>query len=345
MPSDASKAVLATLSGPRQRFLSAVASTAEELRGFLDSHGSSGDGRSLRVAAELGPFAHGRVDAARFASFLDQGEVLDPAAREVLEMARSVLDEASAWDDRAFLVELQPGADLHSAVGLGLAWLGRVFGAAAAVARAKAGHAGVEESFLVDAFPFRRWSRGQRKLAPPLVVDVEGSDLATAGLAAYLDGSQKLILLVRGPTPPAPLVRHISPDVFVLQTDDPEELAGVGTFEGPAVAALMPRSEGARFVHDPGRGATLSDRLTVSALPDGSAVQPLGTQTVWQQLQDLRQLAELKALTERAAGAPAADRPSGGGGDGANAGAVSAAAEPADALAGWLLRQASLSDA
>jgi hypothetical protein len=39
----------------------------------------------------------------------------------------------------------------------------------------------------------------ERLLAPPLVVEVERRDLHAAGLAEYLDGAQKIVLVVDGP--------------------------------------------------------------------------------------------------------------------------------------------------
>lgn len=357
MPSDASKAALAALEGPRRTYLSAVASTAEELRGHLSAHAAPGIERSGRVAEELGPFAGGRVNPERFAALLGSEETLHPEALSLMRLAESVLQDASTLSERAFLVELPPGADLCAAVGLGLAWLGRAFGAATAAEHARQGRTGIQESILADAFPFRRWNRAERRLAPPLVVEVEGSDLAAAGLAAYLDGSQKLVLVVRGPAPPAPLVRLISPEVLVLQTDDPEELGRIGEFRGPGVAALMPEDVGARFLHDPAGGPALGDRLRVSLLPGQDQVQALGSLTVWQQLQELRQLEALKDAVERVAGSAGGDAvtagvleaaPDGGGGSSDGAGPSPGrrlqTVEPADRLAGWLLSQADLSD-
>lgn len=345
MPSDASKAALSALEGPRERYLSAIAATAEELRGFLGTRARPGSDRAARLAGELGPFAGGRVNPDRFVAFLDEGETLDPEALKILDLAESVLEDASNLGERSFLVELQAGADLYSAVGLGLAWLGRPFGAATAVARAKQGRAGVNESILVDAFPFRRWTRAERELAPPLVVEVEGSDLAAAGLASYLDGAQKLILVVRGPAPPAPLTRLISPGVLVVQTEDAGDLKGIGEFEGPAVAALMPEGRGARFAHDPTLGPGLGGRLSVSSLPEEDEVQPLGSLTVAQQLQELRQLAALKEAVEGTPPAvPAGDSEASSDGKGKTAREKLETVEPADQLAGWLLSQAELDD-
>ena len=354
MPSDASRAALAALEGPRKRYLSAVASTAEELRGYLGAHGTSETDHSARIAGELGPFAGGRVNPERFATFLEESETLEPRAQRILRMAESVLEDASNLSERSFLVELQPGGDLYSAVGLGLAWLGRAFGAATAVQRARQGRAGPRDAVLADAFPFRRWNRAERRLAPPLVVELEGSDLAAAGLAAYLDGNQKLILVVRGPAPPAPLTRLVSPEVLVLQTDDPDHLRGIGAFDGPAVAALMPEGQGARFVHDPTAGPTLRDRLSVSVLPHQDQVEPLGSLTVWQQLQELRQLAALKEAAEAGVTGPATARgepgPRSDGGEPSDDGSTPSrgrrleTVEPADRLAGWLLSRTDLSD-
>lgn len=349
MPSDTSKAALAALKGPRERYLSAIAATAEELRGYLGTRAAPESDRSSRLASELGPFAGGRVNPDRFVAFLDEGEDLDPEVLKILDLAESVLEDACDLSERSFLVELNAGADLYSAVGLGLAWLGRPFGAAAAVGHARQGRTGVEESVLVNAFPFRRWTRAERDLAPPLVVEVEGSDVVAAGLAAYLDGNQKLILVVRGPAPPAPLVRLLSPGVLVVQTEDPDDLDGVGEFDGPVVAALMPEGEGARFVHDPLRGPGLAHRLTVDVIPDEDVIQPLGSLTVTQQLQELRQLTALKEAVEgvrvKTKASPAAGDGTSSDGKGTTAARKKLqTVQPADQLAGWLMSQADLED-
>jgi len=129
-------------------------------------------------------------------------------------------------------------------------------------------------------------------MAPPLVVELDGSDLRAAALSEFLDGSQKIVLLVRGEAPPAALVRLVTPRTFVLQTSDVAELSRVAGFAGPGVAALVPESA-ARFVHDPARGAHLHQRITVLSLPKNRSCDRLGDLSGFQQTEELGQLEAL----------------------------------------------------
>ncbi|HET9984882.1 MAG TPA: hypothetical protein VFQ38_14890, partial [Longimicrobiales bacterium] len=136
-------------------------------------------------------------------------------------------------------------------------------------------------------------------------------------------------LVVRGPAPPAALVRLITPGVLVLQAASAEALAPLAAGDGPAVAALVPEGA-ALFRHAPAAAATGHARLTLDAVPE-AAPRAIGAYTAFQQQEELRQLLELAAAPawpEPAAGAPATN----------GAGEFT----PADRLAAWLLKQANL---
>ena len=149
-------------------------------------------------------------------------------------------------------------------------------------------------------------------------------------LAEFLDGNVKILLVARGATPPAPLVRLITPATFVLQTASEKGLDRFAEFQGAAVAALVP--EGcAEFVHDPDAGRELWERIEIVHIPDAAPARAIGGVSAWQMTEELHQLRTLG----RARGAEAAE---------AGSAAVSAPAgeEPVDKLAAWLLSQADL---
>ncbi len=78
------------------------------------------------------------------------------------------------------------------------------------------------------------------------MVAVDGSEVHAGALAEFADGREKLVLVVRGASAPAPLARCITPGTLVLQTDDGRGLDRVAAFDGPAIAAIVP--EGAADV-------------------------------------------------------------------------------------------------
>jgi hypothetical protein len=178
----------------------------------------------------------------------------------------------------------------------------------------------------LESFPPNLWNRAEKGCAPPLVLEVEGADLKAASLGDLLEGSQKIVLVVNGPAAPAPLVRLITPGMTVIQSDDPLDLAALSATPGPGIAALMPEGA-AKFVHAPG-GKSLNERLTVSSLPEQEPKKALGSISVFQQVEELRQLRALAASVQ----IPAA----------AEEEAASAGAEMDEAgqLAAWLIHQA-----
>lgn len=332
---------LEALAGPVDDFRSSVARAVDEIRSQVASRSEPAGGD--RMETELGPMARGRIDSERFAAIFAGTEALDPGAVDVMREALEVLSELDAGGDDLFVHEVGPGGSLRDEVAGALARLGRAFGAARSAELARTGQFRREDhgSYL-DAFPHEMWNAGERGIAPPLVVRLRGEELQAAGLAEFLTGGQKLVLVVEPPAPPASLVRLITPGVLVMQTDDPGRLERAVEADGPAVAALFPEgSRVARFVHDPAAGSTLAARLTVGdgagEGPEGSRrIRPVGTVTVEQQSQELEQLAALAELsrTPPAASEDGAGPPEGAGGE----------VEPADRLAAWLLRQANLRD-
>lgn len=300
MPSDGrSKLALAALAAPMESFRSALSVTAEELRKLLASS-RFGDGAMARARAELGPFAVGKIDVELFSGLFKAADSLDAGSVEVVERALDTLHGLSMLEDESFLVEVETGGSLRDSVAHALARLGRAFGAArvAELSRMRT-YSEAEHGAWLEAFPFERWSRAERETAPPLVVELDGSDLQAAALSEFLDGSEKIVLLVRGGAPPAALVRLVAPRTFVLQTADVDELGRIASFAGPGVAALMPESA-ARFVHDPSRGADLWDRISVVELPKSRRCRRLGSLSAFQQLEELEQLEALAKNDSRA---------------------------------------------
>lgn len=336
MPSeDRRERAVEALENQTEGFRSAVARSVDEVRTLLESRAVGTP--ATRAGEELGAFAAGRIDEERFAGLFAGSEPLDPGSADRVRRAHDVLAGIDAGADDLLTVEVDGGGSLVGTVGRALASVGRAFGAARTVELARLGsfRPDLHEGFM-DAFPFRMWNRAERSMAPPLVVGIDGSDVDTDGLAAFMDGGLDLVLVVDGDPPAAPLVRLITPGVAVVQSDDPADLAVLSGHDGPGIAMLV--REGAertaRFVHDPTGGAFLPDRLRVDHLPAVDVLRPVGRASAWQVAEELRQLAELAA----AASTPsAASRGRNGDGEPEDV-------EPADRLAAWLLRQANLGD-
>jgi hypothetical protein len=258
MPSDDRIAqALSALKRPRDVFHSAVVSAVEEVNAFLSAQRAPADERAAQESDRLGSFALGHIDIDRFSRLVDEKQVLDPARLEGLEHALRVLKGFAVQGDELYHVRVEEGADLRDTVRDALAVRGRAFSTAQLIEVLRTGHNGRRSDVDYGTLDFRRWSRAERLLAPPLVVEVAGSDLQVAGLAEYLDGAQKIVLVVEGPAAPAPLARLVAPRTFVMQTADPSALRRLASWDGPGIAALMP--EGAvSFVHDPSKGESLA---------------------------------------------------------------------------------------
>lgn len=332
MPSEA-ESLLHALARPRAAFRSAVAATLEQVRGVLTAE--RGATSSEEEAGELGPFAAGRISTERFTALLTHRHPLDGAALERMEAAFSTLSDVATHTDQLMVVHVPPGGSVREEVAAALASLGRAFGAARLFDLARSGRARAEEHGpLLTGLPFRRWNRTERSLAPPLVVFVNGPDCFAEGLAEFLDGAFKVVLVVRGDAPLAPLARLVTPGTFVLQTSAEEDLARLGEAWGPGIAALVPETA-AHFMHDPAAGKEPWDRIAITSLPAAAPPPLAGGRSASQQRDDL---AHLQALAKRPEAAPAV--PAGNGA----VPVAAAAGQPADRLAAWLLSNARLED-
>jgi hypothetical protein len=348
MPSDGRiKLALESVRRPREAFHSAVAVTVDQVRSFLEARRPPEGSASDHVATELGPFAAGRIDAKRFSSLVSEPDSEDIVQLAPLERALAALRAVSQRGDDLFMVRMEPGESLSDRVARALAEAGRAFGAARVIRLARSDRYDPDQhATLLDTFPFQRWSASERGIAPPLVVEVDGADLLVAGLADFLDGSQKLVLVVRDASPPAPLVRLITPGVLVLQTADPADLDRLSRTPGPAVAALV-SAEAAHFLHEPATNGR-APLLEVRRMPEEEPRRALGSISAFQQTEELRHLVALASPAAAAAGAaapsvtagvaPGIGEPAAGAQDG------TAPMDPANKLAAWLLSQADLSD-
>jgi len=327
MPSDPrTLEALRALQPARTAFRSAVATAADGARGFLAAqHGPASDGGG-RAARELGPFAAGRLATDRFGALFAGQALLEAPALELLRRALTVLDGTARAGDELFLADVPAGSDLRAVVDAALARAGAAFGAARLVELARAGRLRPSDhAALLDGCAPAGWTQAERELAPPLVVEVDGAELRQAGaLAEFLQGAQKLVLVVRGSAPPAALVRLVTPGTFVLQGANATGLSRLVEARGPGIAALV-GPEAAAFVHDPGAGH-LAERLVLGSAP-AEAPKGLRGYSRQQQAEELAQLLALATESARpAAATPATD------------------ATPADMLAAWLLRHANLAD-
>lgn len=338
MPSDPRiEVALRALAGPIERYRSAVVTTVEEVRGYLQTHQSKQSAGTTGVAAGLGVFAAGRIDFERFSGFTSDGASEDLGALKIVEKAFDVLRVMAAGEEDLFHLKVKPGGRLRDAVAGRMAEIGRGFAAARVAGMATTGRLGSgNESELLDPLGFERWNEGERKLAPPLLVEVDGADLHAGDLAEFLDGAVKIVLVVLGETAPAPLVRLITPATFVLQTSGDQGLDRFSEFEGPGVAALV--AEGAaEFIHDPTRGKHPWQRIELLRSPEKGPKHGVGGMSIRQQKEELEQLLDLV----EAPGAEAAVAEGTAAEVGAPAGTV---ASQVDKLAAWLLSQADLSN-
>ncbi|MDH3590815.1 MAG: hypothetical protein OER88_02995 [Planctomycetota bacterium] len=333
MPSDGTE----TLARAHEAFHSALAETVEQARGVVEAQTAD----DATQAAQLGPFASQRIDTERFASLLDRRTAVDAATLRVMNDALAVLHDIVERAGAPFTAEVAPGGSLHDTVDRALAEAGRAFGAARVFALARSGsYRADEHAAWLDAFPFVSWTGVERAVAPPLVVTVAGRDLRAEGLAAFLDGAAKILLVARGDTPFAPLVRLIAPGVFVVQADGPAALADFGTWDGPGIAALIP-PEAARFSHDPRRGEEVWERVVIDGLPATEPPPSLGGRSAAQQRDELAQLA---VYVNRPA-APAAPEAVHVPAPAPAEAVVPVPSDPVDQLAAWLIAQADLGDA
>jgi hypothetical protein len=293
MPSEtAFTAAVTAMAQPIADFRSIVDGALAQAEAFLVEQGADADQRARRAGIELGGFAAGRINAARFAELFPSVPPVDSAAVAALHRAIATLQGLRGQGDQAFFVDLPKGGRLGVAVGDALAELGRAFGAVILSEVVRGGRYRPEEhDALLDPVEFRAWSKAARRYAPPLIVSLDGADLHAGALSDFADGREKIVLVVRGPVAPAPLARCITPGTLVLQTVDGTGLDRVASFDGPAVAAVMP--EGAAvFLHDPTAGREPWQRLTVRTLGDEPRAA-LGGTSAWQMGEERTLLADL----------------------------------------------------
>jgi hypothetical protein len=320
-------------------FQAMLRSAAEEVQHRLVAIQTSTGDRVSRMANELGPFGAHHVDVARLTPLLGVPEVTDRHTVEMIEHALATLRDLVGSGDSLHVLTVPPNERPHEAVEWALARIGRGFGAARAVASLRSGnYKFADHARSLGSFPFARWTRTERLLAPPLVVEVTGTELSSAGLAEFLDGRSKIVLVVVGPCSPAPLARLITPGMFVMQAADAADLKRLADWDGPGIAALVPEGA-ARFVHDPSVSAP-SPRLVLGNLPDGTRRRPVGGLSVAQQMEELRLLSALAAAPAAAAAPVAAAASAASAASSTNG----AATDPAAKLAAWLLSQVDLSD-
>ncbi len=245
------EAALAATRPARQKFLSAVGLAADEIEGRYLTLLEDGRRSARRLAQEMGSFADGRIDPQLVTALMAQCTKLSPAAFEAMTRSVGVLREIERLEDEDFVVRVKAGQCLSGALGDKLARLGCAFGAAEVAALA--GVDGVPPSDLerrLESFHPDDWSSREREFAPPLVVVADGSAMHVEALRDWLEGDQKLVFVVEGASPPAPLASLIQPGPSVTQSQKYEDGAGFARTGGPAVCAWV--QEGvAVFKHDP----------------------------------------------------------------------------------------------
>jgi hypothetical protein len=327
MPSDPLlTAAVEAMAQPIAEFRNFVEATLARAEAFIRDQAASGSERALRASVELGRFAAGRIDPARFATLFPVEPPVGADGIAAFERAIATLRSVVALGENAFVIELPKRGTLGTAVAGRLADCGRVFGAAILIDMIRSGrYRPNDHDRLLEPFDFHGWTKTERRFAPPLIVSLDGADLHVGALNDFLDGREKIVLVVRGAAPPAALVRCLTPGTLVLQTTDRTGLDRVAAFDGPAVAAVMP--EGAAvFLHDPEGGRESWQRLTVRSQGE-IPKRALGGASIWQMTEDRRLLGDL-ARTPFAI--PAETGP---------AVPATGAADAVDRLASWLLRQ------
>ncbi|HEX9128756.1 MAG TPA: hypothetical protein VF850_06325 [Gemmatimonadaceae bacterium] len=286
--------VAAALSALRPRiaaFRLAVSGALERARNTLESE--SGPDQA-RVA--LGDFAAGLIDPDRFAMISSGFGPLDAVGHAIVERATKALEALLRAGDEDFVVDVHAGRSAAAAVRARMTALGPAFGAATLVDLVRRRtYDPVQHGLPLEKYPFEKWTAAERRLAPPLVIRIDGRDLDAFELAPFIDGWVRIVLLVTEPCTAAPLARLVSPGVFVAQVGDVKVLERVTDLDGPAVIAVMSGAE-ARFVHDPRAGSAMWQRIEVTHMPAAQPRKSLGARSAWQQRDDL---SHLKALIQQ----------------------------------------------
>ena len=352
MPSDAKNMRDRLLEQGGAAFTASLVTTVEQVRGMLASQHTAVS--SADDEAGLGAFAAGRIDVARFASFLERGDPLDLVAIEQVEAAAAVLRELAENPLADVRAAVAPEATLRDTVAHTLARIGRAFGAAGCIARARARRAIPESSQRsLSSHAFAAWSPAERALAPSIWIEVPGTKLQAAALAEFLDGEVKIVLAVEGECPPAPLARLIGLPAMVVQARDEEELGGLLRFEGAGIG-LVSAHGAVPFTYDPSRGETFAERLTVEHETEERKLRAIGGISIAQQRADWDWLLRVEEMAKGAVAGAAAQsaavssevqegtRTSDGAVEAGSPAAQPAEATPADRLAALLLQKSGL---
>ncbi len=175
MPSEERKGVALEAIRPRiEQFHSAVAKTAEQIRGLLGGTGDAPDDQT----ASLGFFARGQVNVERFSVLhAESRRRIDEAAEAPTRAAQDVLDGLLARGDELFVLTLQEGEDLAGKVARRLAQIGRAFSAAHVVELAQRGEYRGRRARRPcwNAIPSRSGAARSASLAPGLVIELSGA--------------------------------------------------------------------------------------------------------------------------------------------------------------------------
>jgi hypothetical protein len=319
MPSEERRQIALEAIRPRaELFRSAVAATADQVRGLLSGTGDPSEDQTVA----LGHFAQGRVNVDRFASFTPKTARIDAQAEAPIRAAHEVLKSLLAEGDALFVLEPQESRGLSCQLRGRLSSIGRAFAAARVIDLAKRGQYREEDhAAMLEKFPYASWNKSERSLAPGLVIELPGEEFQPALAVPYLDGGMKLVFSVGGDAPAAALARLVSPGLFVQQETGEAALEAFRDFEGNAVAALLPDTA-ASFVHDPNAGETSYERFVSLSFPKEVKKRAIGGISASQQAEDYALLESLSVVPV----------PTG-----------EAASDPAGKLSAWLLSQTDLS--
>ncbi len=332
MPSDARFALAtAAMERPIAEFRAIIQRALALAEAFLAEQAADSSQQAGRAGIALGQFAAGRVDAARFATLFPAVPPVSPAAVAALTRASATLRAIAERGTDAFLIALPTGGRLGATVNDALAEFGRAFGAVILTDVVRGGrYQASEHDRLLDPLDFRAWGKTERRYAPPLIVSLDGADLHVGALSDFADGREKIVLVVRGASAPAPLARCITPGTLVLQTIDGSGLDRVALSDGPAIGAVMPAGA-AVFCHDPAAGREPWQRLTVGTLGEVPK-RAISGMSAWQMAEDRTMLEDL-ARAPIAAPASAGSAPRAGSGD-----------DAVEKIAAWLLGASGLGE-
>jgi hypothetical protein len=278
-------AALEALALPHAKFRAMIRAALVRAERFLAAATLDRAASAERARVELGRFAEERIDAEGLTGLTARQVRLEGDTEDVLRNSIAVLRDALKRETALYLGEVPPGGELGATVNVLLTGIGRAIVAVRETENRMTGQLG----------------RVDRRLIPPLIVAVRGVDLHPAALMDYCGSGTKFVLVVEGPCAPAALVRLITPGTLVLQTSTTAGLARFAEFDGPAFAGLV-SEPAACFLHDPEAGNEPWERMRIDRLPDARP-RVIGSISVWQQAEDLRQLSSLTR------GAPSTDAP------------------------------------